>query len=63
MKACCKKEENLIAISNENFQRCKICNSRHFSITAEIGELGVQLSGLGVKSNDRKYNNSSRSIS
>jgi len=50
-RRCCKRGENLGPIVQDRpdliYRRCKVCNSRHFELTASAGEFRTQGTQLG----------------
>lgn len=54
---CCKKPENYsteIGITEQSFEKCKVCGCRHFVVKAESGKtglVGVPLGGIQQNKN------------
>lgn len=45
-KRCCRNEQNLGPIIRESavltYRRCRVCQCRHFELTADMGKFGVR---------------------
>lgn len=51
---CCRKPENYsveIGLTQQSFERCKVCKCRHFVVIAESGKTGLKGVPIGVRQN------------
>ncbi len=50
---CCQEKSNIYTVREKKdgnimvYQKCSVCNRRHFTMDAEPGKLGVTLSAVG----------------